>query len=536
MMTSLRSARILDSDSQRPLTLKHGRWKETRNSKDHGHSKYVESISNISQCIQSNAAVWEMFDSISPSESATNFQCPLDLPELVQSLKGLERSLDELDELRVQMRIRILGLETYCAPLLLTRQTMRTWEDLELMPDEILADIFQAGHDMDQHGHYRFALSVSQVSRRFRDVALNTPRLWTRLWLEDHPLQVFAFLARSSTVSALEINAISSHDHVTVLSSFLNLLVPHSNRWLSLRFKDNKQTRLALHSHTNIQLPNLRHIEVLYDDDFNEVAPLWMNWAMPPLETYETASFAATYFCPELKVTECKLVLAYEALDVARLAGCLTGMKQLQTLTLDCLLSDMDVVTVLTIPTNPLLLSLQSLTLRLSCMGSNRGALFKYLESIYAHMQFRGLCQLKMTLDPMYGRLADLNTAGLSPYPSKIENVALEIDSKCTYGTEPFGDISHLLPGITDIGELCIDTLQSSLFESVNLVASPTARTISFKGCGWLSEDKLSQMIRIYVAEGNVRSLNIIACKSVSQEFIRGNPMRAKMKMDWSLH
>ncbi|TDL26219.1 hypothetical protein BD410DRAFT_800790 [Rickenella mellea] len=397
--------------------------------------KCVESLLKISQCVQSNSAVWEIFDSISPSESVADFQCSLDLPELVQSLRSLEKSLDDLNELRVQMKIRILGLENYCGPLLLEKHIRRMRDGLKELPDEILAGIFQAGHDMDGFGHNRFAVSVSQVSRRFRDVALHTPRLWTRFRLGDHPLQISAYVSRSSNVPALEID---------------------TSPW---------RTRSG----------------VVQSDDASSLMP-------GPLQ------------------------------DLALTFG----------------LNNTDVSTVLATPeANVVVLSIPSITLRLWCFESNHGAQFKYLESIYSHVRFQDLIQLKMTMNPMCGTLLYLATEGLSPYPSKVENVALEIAS---HHAQSHGNISHLLPGITDIGELRIDTLQSSIFNSVDSVASPTARTITFKGCEWLSDDKLSQLIRTYAAESNVQSLNIIACRNVSEEFIRGNPMRARMKMSWSLH
>ncbi|TDL26275.1 hypothetical protein BD410DRAFT_836916 [Rickenella mellea] len=228
--------------------------------------------------------------SISPPEPAANFLCSLDLSELVHSLRSLEKSLVELDALRVQMKIRTLGLERYCRPLVFEKAVTKMRGDLKRMPDEILAFIFQAGHDMDRYGHYKFAVSVSHVSRHFREVALSTPRLWTR---GECPLQISAFIARSRSVSALDIKAspmTRPPPDATTLSQFLDLLLPHSRRWSSLQFVDNEQLRLAFQPHTNIQLPELRHLDARYGYDFNEVTPIWANWEMRHLDNYSTLS------------------------------------------------------------------------------------------------------------------------------------------------------------------------------------------------------------------------------------------------------
>ncbi|TDL26272.1 hypothetical protein BD410DRAFT_575333 [Rickenella mellea] len=355
-------------------------------------------------------------------------------------------------------------------------------------------------------------------------------------------MQISEFIARSSNVSALEIYAFPWTGRKTspsddALSQFLDLLLPQSSRWSRLTFQDHEYLRLAFHTRTNIQLPKLRHLTTSYDDDFREGTPIWANWEMRLLNSYSAVSFADTYFWPQLEVTDCKLRLSGESLDIARLTECLNGMRQLQNLTPNCNLSGIDVSTVLTNPMeNVVVLSIHSLALRLSCMESNCGVQFKYLQRIYSHVQFRELSQLEITLDRLVDRLAHLATAGLSPYPSKFDFVDLNIDSGSSHISESFGIISRLLPGVTNVGELRIDTLQSSPLFLMGGGASPGVRAISFKRCEWLSEGDLSDLITMYVDQGNVRSLNIIACRNVSEEFIRGNARRAKMKMRWSLY
>ncbi|TDL20816.1 hypothetical protein BD410DRAFT_804719 [Rickenella mellea] len=57
-------------------------------------------------------------------------------------------------------------------------------EGIKRLPDEILVYIFEFGHRSTNYND--FALTVSRVCRRFRGVALTTPRLWTRLHVDPN--------------------------------------------------------------------------------------------------------------------------------------------------------------------------------------------------------------------------------------------------------------------------------------------------------------------------------------------------------------
>ena len=68
---------------------------------------------------------------------------------------------------------------------------------MQSVPDDVLAEIFQAGASMhrdpvdrvyiDDLPILQFPCLVSSVSRRWRDIALSSPRLWSRMTNHEGP-------------------------------------------------------------------------------------------------------------------------------------------------------------------------------------------------------------------------------------------------------------------------------------------------------------------------------------------------------------
>lgn len=73
------------------------------------------------------------------------------------------------------------------------------------IPNEVLSAIFEAGYiQQDDHGDDCFEILVSAVTSHWRQVALRTPKLWTRIRREpyqDDLACVIAYLERSKAVS-----------------------------------------------------------------------------------------------------------------------------------------------------------------------------------------------------------------------------------------------------------------------------------------------------------------------------------------------
>lgn len=106
---------------------------------------------------------------------------------------------------------------------------------ISLLPDEILSAIFEAGRQLVHKNSPPFEILVSQLTRRFREIAIRTPGLWTNLIcsLRSPRDMVTAYLTRSGALP-LDIQV----DFTPVYPDDLNKaqemaggLVFHVSRW-----------------------------------------------------------------------------------------------------------------------------------------------------------------------------------------------------------------------------------------------------------------------------------------------------------------
>ena len=109
------------------------------------------------------------------------------------------------------------------------------------LPHEILSMIFEAGHALQeaQPSGSPFELVVSQVSRAWRTVGTQTPRLWANVCISSEfrwPIHRAAmYLARSKAVDVdLQIHMNPNGSKQLVISSLCDLILPHVHRWRQL--------------------------------------------------------------------------------------------------------------------------------------------------------------------------------------------------------------------------------------------------------------------------------------------------------------
>ncbi|KDQ09957.1 hypothetical protein BOTBODRAFT_36581 [Botryobasidium botryosum FD-172 SS1] len=129
------------------------------------------------------------------------------------------------------------------------------------LPDEVLSSIFVLAegtrHNRTQPLHMRTPFVVSLVSKQWRAVALNTPTLWTTIDVITRPIsEVFIDRSKSALLgidllwgpdccahdtvkhlpSERHRDTYSAHKrYITDVGRFLSPLIPHANRWRSLR-------------------------------------------------------------------------------------------------------------------------------------------------------------------------------------------------------------------------------------------------------------------------------------------------------------
>ncbi|TDL22471.1 hypothetical protein BD410DRAFT_898375 [Rickenella mellea] len=185
-----------------------------------------------------------------------------DLSDLRCSLAEAKLCMTALNDVRDHLAKRIEILQDACIPMVLE-------DGIKTLPNEILSQIFEHGHDMWWDG--KFGTCVSHVSRRFRQVSLMTPILWSTIssFFPDDPIQVFLSCSREKD---LEISTLFDCDLSE--KSFAKLLRPHLNRVVRLETDD-------AHALEHIGLTNFPHLRALHCE-----YPFYVNlslWHVPLL-------------------------------------------------------------------------------------------------------------------------------------------------------------------------------------------------------------------------------------------------------------
>ncbi|TDL21233.1 hypothetical protein BD410DRAFT_309375 [Rickenella mellea] len=125
-----------------------------------------------------------------------NRQVPREsLPFLMQSLSDYKNCMKALESVRKHLGKKIRSLQWLIFPAVLEN-------GIRNLPHEILSYIFELCHHSTVGCD--FALRISQVSRRFRQIALQTSMIWTRIAGNYHESRFRTFITRSG-IRELEI-------------------------------------------------------------------------------------------------------------------------------------------------------------------------------------------------------------------------------------------------------------------------------------------------------------------------------------------
>jgi hypothetical protein len=135
---------------------------------------------------------------------------------------GTIREVERLDALLAQMQAKFNDLSNRAAPV-------------ASLPNEILSTVFEAGClSLPSPSLSSFEITVSHVTRHWRDVAMNTPSLWTVIAILNRKYvldMVEAYLARSKSLT-LDISI-----HLATKSpstdSVMRAIILHIGRWRS---------------------------------------------------------------------------------------------------------------------------------------------------------------------------------------------------------------------------------------------------------------------------------------------------------------
>lgn len=116
-----------------------------------------------------------------------------------------------------------------------TAELLMLISPVECLPAEILVMVFQAGSKMETNVGLPFAMLVASVSRRWRDVALNTPTIWTNLQISLGKPRRWVTLALDRSQNRLLDITIDGRASCTpstiAVVSYMSLVCLHMHRW-----------------------------------------------------------------------------------------------------------------------------------------------------------------------------------------------------------------------------------------------------------------------------------------------------------------
>ncbi|TDL17485.1 hypothetical protein BD410DRAFT_901458 [Rickenella mellea] len=230
----------------------------------------------------------EPFRPDEPGGSASSNQ-DFEEGQLLQ-LRYLKLTGDALHVMLHSVDSGIHALQAPCVAIALQR-------GIHSIPDDILAHIFEVGyHSCDDQGSrdsHHFSVAVSHVSRRFRMVALRTPRIWTRLsnWMKTSQLETFSY--RSKAADLIITATTDEYDDPNIsLEAFLAITLPSHSRWSEFTYDILEHHNLfpqAILSQTrNLTFPRLRSlgcVKAFSTDGDDGVLPehTFATWEMPAL-------------------------------------------------------------------------------------------------------------------------------------------------------------------------------------------------------------------------------------------------------------
>ncbi|TDL14010.1 hypothetical protein BD410DRAFT_297932 [Rickenella mellea] len=243
------------------------------------------------------------------------------LLSLRHALDDAKRFLASLDSVKQRLTKEIRKLQRRCAPLLLE-------DGIKRLPDDLLSHIFKIGHDITDYCD--FALAVSHVSCRFRQVSLRTPRLWTRVSIEYPSEQIDVFMSRSGQLD-LEISERFSLDF-SDSCRFFKLLAPVSTRWSSLTIISDRSKEII----RKLDITNFPRLRRIYKPSASLFGVDLSSWHMPSLSIVEVDVSQFTQLCAvpmQLTCIELQFMTA-PYVDVVALFRALLSMKTLKDLSL----------------------------------------------------------------------------------------------------------------------------------------------------------------------------------------------------------
>ncbi|KAI5117393.1 hypothetical protein M0805_007784 [Coniferiporia weirii] len=235
---------------------------------------------------------------------------------VLQNLKALSRSLSVLSRI---VREGTISMRSGVFPIICRR-------GLQALPIETVVQIFEGVFASDTGA----CTSLSLVNKDFRNIALQTPQLWTHLTNENYPKH---YLERSKSLG-IDIKFLSGKRSIPDRTrKFFQMVAPHSSRWRSFSISGFRNTSrdifsgLAILSSVNtFSALETLHVDYKYDvllgddgvvveneqDPDKDLKHFFNTWKMPALRTVNTVNLIPMLPATSVTCFRFDLIESYE--------------------------------------------------------------------------------------------------------------------------------------------------------------------------------------------------------------------------------
>ncbi|KAJ7623942.1 hypothetical protein DFH06DRAFT_758569 [Mycena polygramma] len=232
----------------------------------------------------------------------------------------------EADRARVsKIQIQIVELEQTLSQLRIEQSQAQERLDsyrypVLTLPTELVSEIFL--HVLPRYPNFPELTGLSsptpltQICRRWRDIALGTPELWSAISslnnnLDGRELRIFEFWLNRSRHCPLSITLAT--DVAWACDELVEAVIPHRARWQHLKFEvESKHLRIF-----DGPMPLLRHLELITEDDGTEGDPIVVH-GVPLLRTVVLNDVAAVRIVlPWTQLTSLTLIRVFPSEFVA---------------------------------------------------------------------------------------------------------------------------------------------------------------------------------------------------------------------------
>ncbi|TDL21214.1 hypothetical protein BD410DRAFT_308329 [Rickenella mellea] len=441
----------------------------------------------------------------------------------------LSSFLNAIEEARVCMKAlneaqRRLGKRLRCLRRL--SQPFVLEEGIKRLPNEVLAVIFEMAHYLDGEGPVQFALCVSHVSRRFRNVALATPLLWTTIHDSFGENQIREFISRSGR---LDLNI--KMPYSTDIECFLKVIKGTSHRWSSLSIIE-QETEYVMMKLGMTDLPRLRYLSYAFPVELTIFSTPRLSQVVGWGCLFKSP--AGSYLLSNLTHVEFRLYEEDESFKF--LATTLHSMKNLQDLSFllegrtgeDILLSDNAAY--------PKPHSVHIDRLAISIVG-NMQDYSAPLFDVLIHLR-PSTVELSINSNAPYRHL--LNSKGeFFPYGSTIKfEIPQTIDVTTTLvNLVQNWDIVRTVHFDTPMAHSLSEWRQNRLHHD-DWERIRSLDTLRFMNCDKFSESDIEAFTtKLFQteAENGPRSLEIVSCKLISEDFLLGLHDEVGDRLKWTI-